>query len=416
MQAVADNVDINFAETGQLGNAILDKIRAMREVDPIYRSEVNGGIWVVTGYNEVVEGFAGKKPLSAYRLPGAVLGQIPESEWAEKVPYLIETVPHWLINMDRPRQWRLRNLAMKAFGQGIAESMRPHVRQFIREAFDSVEGQDSIEFVDNIGRRVPARTILKLLGLSEDLYSSLHGWSIALNECLGGINLPEEVMLRGEKALHEMRAVFLPEIARRRENPTEDFISALVTARDAEGQGLHEEELLGILYVGLLAGHDTTANTISLGTAALCGMPDVRAYMRDHPDDMPDMVMEVMRYIAMATMQSRIASEDFDWNGHQIKKGDVVCLMIAGANRDPAVFPDPDTLDPSRPQGKNFTFAPGVHFCIGHFLAKVQTQEYFSALVNRYDPELLDDRLNFGMGLAFRGVDTMNVRLNPRKA
>ena len=83
-------------------------------------------------------------------------------------------------------------------------------------------------------------------------------------------------------------------------------------------------------------------------------------------------------------------------------------------NRDPSVFPDPDRFDPTRPQAKNMTFGPGLHFCVGHFLAKMQLQEFFSALLARYEPELLDDRLNFAMSLTFRGVDHLRMRLNPR--
>lgn len=88
--------------------------------------------------------------------------------------------------------------------------------------------------------------------------------------------------------------------------------------------------------------------------------------------------------------------------------------MIAGANRDPSAFPDPERFDPTRPQSRNMTFAPGLHFCIGHFLAKVQLQEYFAALCDRYDPVLLDDRLDFGTSIGFRGVETLTMRLEPR--
>jgi cytochrome P450 len=114
----------------------------------------------------------------------------------------------------------------------------------------------------------------------------------------------------------------------------------------------------------------------------------------------------------MSTLQGRVAAEDFDWRGHQIKRGEIVLLLIAGANRDPSVFADPDVFDPARPQDKNVTFAPGLHFCIGHFLAKMQLQEYFSALIERYEPVVLDDRLDFGMSLGFRGLETLHVRLD----
>jgi cytochrome P450 PksS len=88
--------------------------------------------------------------------------------------------------------------------------------------------------------------------------------------------------------------------------------------------------------------------------------------------------------------------------------------MIAGANRDERAFPNPNALDLTRPQDANMTFAPGLHFCIGHLLAKMQLGEFFPEALRRFEPELLDDRLDFGLSLSFRGVETLNLRLTPR--
>lgn len=406
------SVDIDFRETGRLGDALLDRLRVMRETDPIYKSAASG-VWIVNGHRQVSEGFAGKWPLSAVRLPHLVVGGIPADQHEAKIPYLLKTTREWVVNMDRPEQFRLRTLAQKAFGPAISEGLRPHARAFIREALDEVADLESFDFIDKVARRIPGRTILKLFGLPESHYPRLHHWSVTLNAAFGGANLPEPVIVEAEKVLLEMRDFFLPEIEARRRVPTDDFISALVTAREADGDRLSEEEMLGLLYVALIAGHDTTTNTIALGTAALARMPDARAYMRENPENQPDALMELMRYVAMSTMIPRTVIEDFDWEGHALKKGEMVFLMIAGANRDPIIFPEPDRFDPTRPQAKNMTFGPGLHFCVGHFLAKMQLQEFFTALLERYDPELLDDRLDFAMSLTFRGVDHLNMRLRP---
>lgn len=406
-------VDFSFAHAPQFGNAILQKLAAMRAADPIYRSEANGGIWVVTGHRQVTEGFAGKKPLSSVRLPDLVLGQIPPDQQLSTAPYLIASTPHWVVNMDRPGQTRLRNLAQKAFSAAIAEATRPQVRRFIDEAFDTVVGQDDYDFVDRVARRIPGRTILHLIGLPPSLYPRLHYWSITLSASLAGFNPSPSIVAQSEAVLLEMRALFLPELEMRRASPRDDFMTALVQAKERDGDRLSDEEMLALLYLTLIAGHDTTANTIALGTAALAEHPDVCRYMRDHPEQIGGAVMEIMRFIAMSTMMARIASEDFDWDGHTIRKGEFVFLMIAGANRDPAVFADPDRFDPTRPQTGNMVFGPGLHFCIGNYLAKVQLHEYFTALVERFDPEWLDDRLHFGNALSFRGVETMRMRLRP---
>jgi cytochrome P450 len=397
-----------------MGNELLDRISAMRDATPIFRSELNGGLWMVTGHREVVEGFAGKVPLSAKRLPDMVVGGIPENERMEKIPYFMTTTAHWLVNMDRPAQSRLRNLAQKAFSSKVAESLRPRVRAAVKAALDEAEGKERIELVSDVALRVTGATILYLLDLPDDIFPRLRQWSIEINAVTTTVNMPAEVMMGGERVLLEMRDVFLPEIEKARRNPNDGFISSLVSARDADGDTLDEEEILGILYIALIAGHDTSTNTMALGTAALAGLPDVRAYMRANPEQIGDVVMEIGRYVAMSTLQGRVAAEDFEWHGHQIKRGEVVLLLIAAANRDPSVFENPDVFDPARPQDKNMTFAPGLHFCIGHFLAKMQLQEYFSQLIERFDPVVLDDHLNFGMALGFRGLDTLDVRLDKR--
>ncbi|HLY58222.1 MAG TPA: cytochrome P450 [Stellaceae bacterium] len=406
------DVDVNFGEAQTLGNGLIARLAALRDVDPIYWSDKNGG-WVVTGHQEVVEGFRGDLPLSAHRLPHLVVGSIPEAERMARIPYLMTSTPQWIINLDPPAQPRLRRLVMKAFSRSVVETIRPHARRYIAEALDEAGALGDVEFVSVVARQIPGRVILRMMGLPDELLAKMHHWSMALNAALGGINMPAEVVEEGERVALEMRRYFLPEIEKRRQNPTDDFLSALVTAHD-EGDRLSLEEMLGIAYTALIAGHDTTANTMALGTAALAQNPAARDFLRENPDRALDAVMEIMRYIAMSTMMPRLVSEDFVWHGHQMKKGQFVFLMMAGANRDPRVFPDPERLDFTRPQDANMTFAPGLHHCIGHLLAKMQLTEFFPELVRRFDPELLDERLDFGLSVSFRGLETLNLRLHPR--
>jgi cytochrome P450 len=173
--------------------------------------------------------------------------------------------------------------------------------------------------------------------------------------------------------------------------------------------------MVGICIITLIAGHDTTANTMAMGVAALSTHPEARETIRTAPqEDVETAVLEIMRYIAMSTMMPRIVAEDFTWRGHELKKGQFVFLMIAGANRDAKVFPDPDKLDLSREQFPNMTFAPGLHHCIGHLLAKMQLGEFFPEFLRRFDAEVLDDHLNFGHAMSFRGLESLHLRLTPR--
>jgi pimeloyl-[acyl-carrier protein] synthase len=412
MSSAVRDVDVDLSQAAKLGNEILAKISRVRELDPIYWSDQNQ-LWMVTGHREVIEGFRGELPLTNNRWPEMLVGHLSPEEREARFPRLTNSTPSWIVNTDAPVHLRLRRLCVKAFSRPVVEGMRPHARRFIREALDEAGALGDVEFVGTVARMIPARTILQMMGLSDALYPKLHRWSIVMNGALGGIHPPIELLEECEAVIDEQRALFAAEIEARRRNPGEDFVSALVTAQDA-GDKLTTEEMLGICHVALIAGHDTTANTLALGTAALAQLPEARQFIRDHPDKCGDAIMELMRYVAMSTTQMRSVAEDFDWRGHHLKKGQFVLLMVAGANRDPKVFPDPERMDMSRPQDQNVTFGPGMHHCIGHLLAKMQLAEFFPELLRRFEPELLQERLDFGHSVGFRSVETLNIRLHPR--
>lgn len=411
MNVRAKDLDVSFAEAASLGDRLLDKLDAIREADPIYWSDINQ-CWVVTGHKEVVEGFRGDLPFSNVKLHHA-FEAVPQAERDKRIPYLMESIPQWLIDMDPPNQPRLRKLMMKAFSRKVAEDMRPVARAIIAEALDEASGQDVVEFVGTVARRIPSRVILRLMGLSDELLEPMRRWTDTINATFGGMDRSVALLERAEATMHEMRSYFLPEIEKRRLRPSEDFISALVTAQD-EGDKLSEEELLGICYLVLLAGNDSTGSTITLGTVALSQHPEVCDYIRNNPGDILNVVMELQRLVAMSMNQVRVVAEDFDWHGHAMKKGQYVFLFIGSANRDPKVFAEPLKLDPTRPQDANMTFAPGLHFCIGHLLAKMQLTEFFPELLRRFDVEILDQKLDFHSSISFRGLNTLHVRLHKR--
>lgn len=410
--AVAE-VDFALSDIAGLGEDLLTKLQQLREVDPIYWSERNGA-WIVTGHDAVDEGLKNKLPLSAVRLPGLIVRQMPPDERDARIPYLMQTVRLWVMNSDPPDHSRLRRLMMPAFSKKLSDAQRPFARSVVRDVLDRLGTEtQEIDLVAAVAREIPQRMILRLLGLPDSYRERMARWVATTTQTFGNAIVSPDMLDRCEAVMLEMRACLMEEIERRRAAPTEDFISALIAAHENEDR-LTEEEMLGICFVTLLGGFNTTANTIALGTAALARHPGAVAYIRAHRDDTEPALMELMRYIAMSTTVPRIALEDFDWRGHTVRKGQYVFLMLAGANRDPSIFERPDVLDPTRSHQKNLVFAPGLHFCIGHYFAKMQLGEYFDELLDRYDVTLLDDTLDFGPALAFRGVESLHVRLTPR--
>jgi pimeloyl-[acyl-carrier protein] synthase len=411
--AAANVKDVDFTKVAELGNRLLEQLNALRDSAPIHWSERHQS-WIVTGHAEVVEGFRGDLPLSVAGRLRRVFHVLPENE-RHRIPCLLDMVPRMLISLDPPEQLRLRKLMLKAFSKKIAEANRSFARDVVRQTLDAAAQMPELEFVEDVARQVSGNIILRLMGLPKHYLPKLQFWSNSLNSGLGGGGVNLDLLDKAEIAVKEMHGVFADEIRQRRRNPTDDFISSLITAEE-NGRTLTEEEIIATCVLTLAAGNDSTTNTIALGTVALARDAEARDYIRSHPEAIGDVMMEIMRYVAMSTSQVRVVTEDFNWRGHHLKRDDHVYLMIAGANRDPDVFPNPEAMDFTRPQDQNLTFGPGLHHCIGHLIAKMQLSEFFPALLERFESiELLDDPLQWGSALGFRGLLSLRVRLLPRQ-
>ena len=393
-----------------LGNDLLVGLDRIRETSPIFWSESNNA-WIVSGNAEVAEGYQGRLPLSSMRFPEAGVAHFTQ-EQRDQLPNVMAAPKGWLLNMDPPAYNRLRQLMLRAFGPAVVETIRPHVQRYVQEVLDhaaTLEGP--FDFVSEIARIVPSRMVLRQFGLDDSLMPLIERWTI-LN-VNGNPNATFEQMQEVDDVLAEMRATFEPLLEQRRQSPQDDFLSYLVSANNA-GDFLTQDELIGTCTITFIAGHDTTINTIALATALLAQDPACADRIRVEPEIFPNAIMELQRKAAMSTLMSRVVREDFEWRGQSLKEGQIVLLCQGAANRDPAVFPDPDRLDADRDQQKNMTFAPGMHHCIGHLLAKMMLTEFFPPFLERFDVELLDDELKFAPSVAFRGLTSLMVRLHPR--
>ena len=410
-------LDINLSEVGKLGDRIIAKINAVRAASPIYFNGVTQS-WIISGHAEVVKAFSGELPLSAgrHRMLDYVFPDPDERQ--RTIPNMLRYFPHFLINLDPPAHTRVRSLLTRAFTKKVVEDYRPRARQVIQQVLDGVQGRSEVEFVHEIARQITARNLMRLTGFEDEEFylPKLAEWAYLANAA--GSGRPSiDIFRRNDAAFAEMAEVFLKEIESRRRNPRGDFLTTLVLAGSEQGQALSNDELIGEMILVLLAGHDTTLNTMALSVRALSRDRAACDFMRGNPDATLNSVMELMRYIAMSTSQDRIVAQDFEWQGHQFRQGQIVTIMTAGANRDPKAFDDPEKLVLTRNQDNNVTFGPGTHHCIGHLIAKMQLTEFFPEFLRRYESfEILDDPLKFGDGLTFRGPQEMRVRLHPFRA
>ncbi|MET0163538.1 MAG: cytochrome P450, partial [Vicinamibacterales bacterium] len=332
----------------------------------------------------------------------------------QRIPNLVKYVPQWIVSIDPPAHTRQRKLMVKAFNKKVVESVRPYVRQRVEYLMQLGEQHCELEFVEGIARQLPGAVILRLIGLSEEYIPNLKAWANAFQAGLSSARPRPEWLEMAERAMAEMNEVFLRAIEERRREPREDLITALLQATE-EGESLSLDEMVAALSLLLVAGHDTTHNSMTLGVLALHRTPSAWQHLRAHPERLLESVNEIMRISAMSAAQARVASQDFQWHDKQIKRGDIVFLMQAAGNRDPRVYSHPNELHFGHDNTRDLTFAPGLHHCVGHLLAKMQLTEFFGALVQRFDRvEVLEQNLDFQPQIVFRGLYQMNVRFHPR--
>jgi cytochrome P450 len=412
--STAENFDVNLGHAGQLGNGILAELNKLRELDPVHWSE-SSGCWIVTRYDDISKALNDEYPLSYKRLEQSTFPHVSEADRLRLYPNMTRYLPSWIINVDPPIHTRLRKLLVAAFNKKVMDAVRPFVEQRVALLMDMLAKKNTVEFGEEIGRLLPGSVILKLLGIPQENLPRLRGWSVAFNSAIAVPGVSDEALQRCEAAFADMNTLFDEVIELRHKQPDEYLISAMIAANEA-GDKLSREEMIGACQLIIVAGHDTTHSSLSLGMVALAQHPDYWDYMYRHPEETFNCTLELVRYMAMSTSQPRFVAEDFEWHGKQIKKGQVVFLMHAAGNRDPRVFSNPEKLDHTRANlDQSLSFSPGVHHCVGHLLAKLQLSTFFGELVKHFEgAELLDDKLHWMPQIAFRGIHDLNIRVKPR--
>ena len=403
----------DFSKFAQLGNDVIPILNSVRDYSPISWSEQNNG-WVVCSHAQVAAGLRGNLPLSCGRHKG-IEANIPKARQSELIPNILKYFPMFAVNIDPPRHARVRKLLVKAFSKKVVENFRPTARKNIKANLDSLGDRTEIEFVGECAREITARNLLEVIGLTDTAtyLPKLERWSYLMVAGTGAIigGYADEALTRETDAVFaEQAAIFQAEIDARRNAPGDDLVSQLVAARE-DGDSLTDDEIIANLILIIIAGHDTTLNTMALSILELSRNAAARRYILDNPDKVLNASMELMRFVSMSTHQFRFVQDDFDWHGNALKKGQMVHLMIGAANRDPAIFTDPETLDLTRPQDQNLTFGPGLHHCIGHLFAKMQLTEFFPEFLRRFASfEVIGD-VPFSGGVSFRGPISMHLRL-----
>ncbi|MCK7626019.1 cytochrome P450 [Streptomyces sp. RS10V-4] len=307
-------------------------------------------------------------------------------------------LPPSFIAVDDPEHDRLRRLAMRPFGPphspGRIDALHGALVGIAGELIDGFRGRDRIDLVDDFAYPLPVTVICRLLGVPREDMPALRAWTDTVIASLDRSPGEEtwERQQAGTAARTEM-AEYLGELAdRRRADPADDMISALVHDAGPEGP-LARWELMTTLTLLMIAGHETTVNLITNGMLTLLRQPDALERLRREPELMPSAVEELLRYEPPVQMlPQRTPLTDIEVGGVTVPRGAPLYLMLASANRDPLRFEDPDRFDPARRDNEHFGFGSGVHSCFGAPLARLEAQVALAALLRRLEgPRLVAD-------------------------
>ncbi|WP_254207281.1 cytochrome P450 [Nocardia alni] len=355
------------------GKCPFDPPPQLREVEPISRVEIwNGDTpWLVTGYDDQ------RKILADNRFSANNLNQGYPHQTASIAARRRSF--RSFISMDDPQHARHRKMLTSNFMIKRVEALRPQVQQMVDGLIDELlAGPKPADLVTAFALPVPSLVICQLLGVP---YEDHDFFQACGKRIIKRDNSVEDALAANE----ELRSYLRTLVEAKKQSPTDDMIGRLVTEQLAAGE-LTEDEIADMSLLMLLAGHETTANMIALGTLALLEHPDQLEQVRESGDPalIAGAVEELLRYLNIVHMgRRRVAIEDVEVAGQLIRAGEGVVLVTEAGNRDSTAFPDPDNLDIHRQARHHVAFGYGVHQCLGQPLARMELQVVYGTLYRR---------------------------------
>jgi cytochrome P450 len=379
----------------------------MREHDPIYGAigpMTGNTFWIFTRYEDAIAVLKDQRFVKDARknLP-------PEHARKYIAPgddgtSIWEAINRHMLNLDPPDHTRLRAIVHKAFTPKAVRDLEPRIQAIADDLLDKMAQKSESDLIDDFAYPLPITVIAEMLGIHPEKRDKFREWTRVL---LFGAS--EEM---GMAAIMEFVQYINELIEVRRERDTGDILSALVRVEEA-GDKLDHMELLSMVFLLLVAGHETTVNLIANGTLALLQHPDQLEKLKNNPALIRSAVEEMLRWNGpVETPTWRVASEDVVVNGVTIPVGDVVLPSLLAANRDPSIFENPNTFDITRDPNPHIAFGHGIHYCVGAPLARMEGAIAMNALLARFPNLRLNttvDKLEWNESLLIHGMKSLPV-------
>lgn len=381
-------------------------LRQHEPVTLIQQRQMGEG-WFLTRYDDVMQVLKDPRFSSDFRK------RSPESARGSRwMPNVFKAFQDSMVMADDPDHRRLRDLVHKAFTPAMVERMEGRIHEITNELLDRAAKKREVDLIRDFALPLPLTVISEMLGIPEKDRLKFHHWTASfLDSTVAG----KWGIVRLLPNALQMFRFFKSLVKLRRAHPQDDLITGLVQAEDNNDR-LSEDETLAMIFLLLLAGHETTVNLIGNGMLALLEHRDQLQKLHDHPELIDSAIEELLRYSnPVVQVAPRLALVDVEIGGHHIPAGSTLQLGIASANRDETAFENADDLDITRNPNRHVAFGMGIHYCLGAPLARLEGRIAINALAQRFPNMQLavaPDQVKWRNSVGVRGLQALPLKLN----
>ncbi|HET8845063.1 MAG TPA: cytochrome P450 [Ktedonobacteraceae bacterium] len=349
----------------------------IRSNDPIHclKKEDGRSTWLITRYEYALAILKDPRFIKDFR-------RLLTPEQLEEVQgNLYHMMNSHMLSFDPPDHTRLRALVNITFTPRLIEQWRERIQAVTDELIDAIEAREvrEVDLIDTFTFPLPIIVITEMLGVPTEDREKFRTWSNALLDGAGNPETFQHIrtqMFEFTMYLHNL-------IETTREQSTDDLIGRLLQA-EADGDKLNETELIAMIFLLLVAGHETTVNLLGNGMLALLQNPEQMSQLREDPSLIKTAIEEFLRFHSPVSMgTNRWVGEDLEFGGKQMRRGDPVLVGLAAANHDPEEFAHPDELDITRKENRHLAFGMGIHYCLGAPLARLEGHIAINTLLRR---------------------------------
>ena len=369
----------------------------MRREAPVYRNDALS-FWAFARHADVQAGFRDWRTYS--NTGGVALEQ-------DEMPGGSVTAVMSMLGMDPPRHDRVRSLVSRGFTPRRVQELEPRVRELAKHYIDRFVDRGECDFVAEFAGKLPMDVVSEMLGVPESDRDMLRAWSDGVLHREEGIEgIPPSAIECSAKLLAYYNAM----VAERKKASGEDLVSALLRA-EIEGERLEDLEVVGFLFLMIVAGNETTTKLLANALYWLSKNPGERDKLRRDASLIPQWVEETMRYDNSSQLLARTVTRDHEVDGHLIREGEKVLLLIGSANRDEAVWERPDAYEIERDTSLSLSLGQGTHFCLGASLARLEARVSLEECWGRFPEYSIDESgLERVHSTNVRGFSKMPIR------